>query len=241
METNPTTVRASLPDLDAMSEATSRYLQTLSELTDGDLRAPSVLPGWTRGHVAAHLARNADAMTGAVHRIVNGEAPFMYSTQEARDAEIEDTSGRPAAEMLEDGSAACGRLLQAFNEMHPSHLDVEVPRLPGGPPHYVARAFASTRLREVIIHHSDLDAGFGPSDWPLPFATSVVSHRHRDLADGGSMVLRATDTADVWKFGAGAGPEVSGPVAELAWWLVGRGDGSALTCEGDLPTIGRWR
>lgn len=241
METNPTTVRAALPDLDAMSEATSRYLQTLSQLTDGELRAPSVLPGWTRGHVAAHLARNADAMTGAVHRIVNDEAPFMYSSQEARDAGIEDTAGGSAAEMLEDGSAACGRLLQAFNEMHPTHLDIEVPRLPGGPTHYVARDFASTRLREVVIHHSDLGAGFGPADWPVPFAVSVVGHRHRDLADGASMVLRATDTADVWKFGPGAGPEVTGPAAELAWWLVGRGDGSALECEGDLPTIGRWR
>jgi len=31
--------------------------------TDADVRAPSLLPGWTRGHVLSHIARNADGIT----------------------------------------------------------------------------------------------------------------------------------------------------------------------------------
>ena len=31
-------------------------------MSEGDLRAPSLLPEWTRAHVLAHLARGADAM-----------------------------------------------------------------------------------------------------------------------------------------------------------------------------------
>src|SRR3954447_4566989 len=34
----------------------------MEQLTDDDLRKPSRLPGWTRAHVVAHLARNADAL-----------------------------------------------------------------------------------------------------------------------------------------------------------------------------------
>jgi maleylpyruvate isomerase len=56
------------------------------------------------------------------------------------------------------------------------------------------------------------------------------------------MVLSSTDVAGLWKFGVGQGPEIHGTAGDLAWWLVGRGDGRGLTCSaGDLPTIGRWR
>ena len=34
----------------------------LTRLTDDELREPSALPCWTRAHVVAHLARNADAL-----------------------------------------------------------------------------------------------------------------------------------------------------------------------------------
>ncbi len=44
-----------------LAEATERLLATAARLTDEDLRAPSLLPGWTRGHVLAHVARNADS------------------------------------------------------------------------------------------------------------------------------------------------------------------------------------
>jgi DNA-binding CsgD family transcriptional regulator len=32
-------------------------------MTDAEAREPSLLPGWTRGHVLTHVARNADALT----------------------------------------------------------------------------------------------------------------------------------------------------------------------------------
>lgn len=42
-------------------EAQQRLMLRVSGLGDGDVRSPSQLPGWTVGHVLAHLARNADA------------------------------------------------------------------------------------------------------------------------------------------------------------------------------------
>jgi maleylpyruvate isomerase len=46
--------------------ASQRALEsTLETLTDQQAREPSRLPGWSRGHVVTHLARNADALNGS--------------------------------------------------------------------------------------------------------------------------------------------------------------------------------
>ena len=47
---------------DQLDDATQRLLSTARVLAEPDLRAPSLLPGWSRAHVLAHVARNADAM-----------------------------------------------------------------------------------------------------------------------------------------------------------------------------------
>lgn len=52
-----------------MHRATTVLLRDTISVTDDQWRGgPSRLPGWSRGHVATHLARNADAFT----RLVNG-------------------------------------------------------------------------------------------------------------------------------------------------------------------------
>jgi uncharacterized protein (TIGR03083 family) len=44
---------------DQIDQATQRLLDAARVITEPDLRAPSLLPGWTRAHVVAHVARNA--------------------------------------------------------------------------------------------------------------------------------------------------------------------------------------
>ncbi len=51
-------------DITAVESATDTLLATVSRLTDADLDHPSLCEGWTRGHVVAHLARNAEAIAG---------------------------------------------------------------------------------------------------------------------------------------------------------------------------------
>ncbi|MFF5405182.1 maleylpyruvate isomerase N-terminal domain-containing protein [Streptomyces misionensis] len=43
-----------------IAAATGQLLGTASKFSDADVRAPSLLPDWSRGHVPTHLARNAD-------------------------------------------------------------------------------------------------------------------------------------------------------------------------------------
>ena len=48
--------------LASVGAATDRLLATAATLTDGQMREPSRLPGWSRGHVLTHIARNADGL-----------------------------------------------------------------------------------------------------------------------------------------------------------------------------------
>ena len=45
---------------DEIDLATQRLLDEARTLTDDDLRVPSLLPGWSRAYVLAHVARGAD-------------------------------------------------------------------------------------------------------------------------------------------------------------------------------------
>ena len=47
---------------DQIDLATQRLLGTARIITEPDLRAPSLLPGWTRARVLTHVASGADAM-----------------------------------------------------------------------------------------------------------------------------------------------------------------------------------
>ena len=69
---------------DLIDDATQRLLGTARLLTDPDLREPSLLPGWTRGHVLAHLAGNADAMRSLLAGARAGQDRPAYASAEAR-------------------------------------------------------------------------------------------------------------------------------------------------------------
>ncbi|QNN54112.1 maleylpyruvate isomerase family mycothiol-dependent enzyme [Nocardioides mesophilus] len=231
-----------LPNLVEMVTASTRYLGALSDLTDDDVRAPSLLPGWTRGHVITHLARNADGLCRLLHWAETGEVQFMYDSAEQRDADIEAGAGRSAHDLRVDASASAGRFLQAINELDVRHEDNPVARRPGDAS-FPAREIPTHRLVELQVHHADLGIGYTPEHWPAGFCDVLLSLVVPDRAAGPSMLLRATDGAGLWQYGeAGDGPTVEGRACDLAWWAIGRGDGSGLTSSsGELPALSRWR
>jgi maleylpyruvate isomerase len=49
-------------DLASVQAATERLLHAVGALDNAAVTQSSRLPGWTRGHVLTHLARNADAL-----------------------------------------------------------------------------------------------------------------------------------------------------------------------------------
>ena len=234
---------APLPQLGEMASATARYLQALTVLDDAALRAPSLLPGWSRGHVVTHLENHAVASVNALTMAARGEPAWLYATQEERDAGIEAGAGRSAGTMRAEAERVTAALEAALSLVDPGALDTPVSRLPGGPAFFTLGGLAGVRRTEVEVHHADLGSSYSPADWPRDFAAALVGRRQQELgADGPSMVLRATDADDVWKLGSGQGPDLSGTTGALAWWLVGRGSGDGVTSStGELPRLGRWR
>ena len=153
---------ASLKQLhDQIDDATALLLDTVSRLADDDARQPSLLPGWTRGHVLTHIARGGEALRNVLH------GRPAYPSQAARDAEIEAGSGRSITELAADVRSSA----EAFREAALAQPDdgwgrpVEVLGIKPFP----AGQLLVRRLVEIELHHVDLRAGYRPSDWPTTF------------------------------------------------------------------------
>ena len=223
--TDPTTRLA------AVHDATTRYLQTLDGLTAERLADPSPLPGWTRAHVVAHVARHALGTARALTGLASGERLPVYDSLEQRAADIEEGAALEAGTLREASFAACDRWKEAIEAV--SDWEGLMETTPGG------RTFSASdcidmRWREVEIHHADLDAGYTAADWPAAFTSYLLGYLAADRND--DLTLR-TPTREL-AVGAG-GPVVEGSEADLAWWLLGRGRGEGLS--GDVPRLGGWR
>ena len=229
------------PSLDALETATSRYLESLTVLDDAAMRAPALLPGWSRGHVVTHLARNADAMVNVLTGARLDEVRAMYPSQEQRNADIDSGAGRTAEELRADAETTCAALMAAARALAADHWDRPVRRTPEAEP-FPARTVPDARLLEVEVHHADLGVGYTWERWDGAFADAAITRAQGEPRELPSAVLRSTDTGGLWKIGPGEGPEISGPAGALAWWLLGRGNGAELVSSaGPVPTLGRWR
>lgn len=228
------------PHLDETVVATARYLEALTDLSDEDVHAPSLLPGWTRAHVITHLARNADSLTQVLHAAQAGEVGWMYDSQEQRDADFEAGARLSAAELREDAVASAGRFKEAANELHSANLENPVCRVPGAE-QWPVRRVGAMRRTEIEVHHADLGLWYTAAEWPADFVDHLLKRRKRELESAGiALQLELADRDDVMLVGVG-GPVISGTTADVVWWLLGRGSGEGVSSsDGQLPDLGRW-
>ena len=225
--------------LEELQEATNRLVRTVDGFKGDDWSNPSGLPEWSRAHVVAHLALNAEGLAGALTGIVQDEPTPMYSSQEDRDGDIEELAGRDPAELRERLLAGCTLYADAWTALPDDAGGTMFERTVGGPT-IPAGATLGMRLREVEIHHADLGAGYSRADWPPRFCEILLaSMTKREWAE--PFRVAPTDLDGTWTYGEGDGPTVSGTAADLGWWLTGRGSGEGLTSDrGELPKVGAW-
>lgn len=234
------------PELDAapedlLPEATRRLIRTTDGLDDAAYAAPSLLPGWSRAHVLAHLALNAEGLAGALAGIGEGRSVPMYLSSEARDADIEELASEVPAAVRARLLGACTDLADAMTAIPADAWATLVERVPGGPT-FPAAAVPDMRLREVEIHHADLAAGYDRTAWPPAFTALLLDTAQGRHGGEPGFTAYATDLDRTWSFGSfGPGPTVSGTAADLAWWVTGRGGADGLTSDsGELPQLGTW-
>lgn len=228
-----------MDDPTGLSDSTRRLIRTADALSDDELAAPSGLPSWSRAHVLAHLALNAEGLAGALAAVPTGHRVPMYASQAARDADIEELAAADGAHVRDRLLGATTRFAEALGTLPQDHADTSIERVPGGRS-FTAADVPWMRWMEVEIHHADLDAGYDHTSWPLTLSAEVLDAAlTRSLPDG-PLTAYAVDLDRRWVYGEG-GPTVSGRAADLAWWLSGRGTSEGVTSEsGVLPQIGAW-
>jgi maleylpyruvate isomerase len=164
---------------DQIDHATQRLLGTARVIPEPELRLPSLLPGWTRGHVLTHLARNADAMRSLLAGARSGQERLMYASAQEREEDIDQGAGRSSKELAGDLASSAMALRTVMLALPDDAWQFPV-RVPDSGP-FPAEELLPRRLVEVELHHCDLDYGYGPADWPAAFATMDLPEPLRAL------------------------------------------------------------
>jgi maleylpyruvate isomerase len=162
---------------DQIDDATQRLLGTARVIAEPDLRQPSLLPGWTRAHVLAHLARNSDAMRALLVGAGSGQDRPAYASSKARDADIERDAAQGAKDLVADVADSAMALRTVARQLPDQAWAYPVRVLDSAP--FPAGQLLTRRLVEVELHHCDLAAGYGPADWPGTFASLELAEPMR--------------------------------------------------------------
>lgn len=219
-------------------------LATLDEVT---FSAPTRLPGWTRRHLAAHVAANAEAVGRLVHWAATGEPTPMYASAEQRLEDIQAGSRMPAAELIEWCARSAADLDAAMAGLTEEQWATQVVTAQGRV--VPASETPWMRAREVMVHAVDLDAGIGFADLPVDFLRAlcddIVGKRSAGAdapGSGPALTVTASDTGDRWRVaGAGQPVDVTGTIADLASYLAGReADGVVSVDGGARPALPPW-
>lgn len=225
-------VRADL--LDAR-RATAYFARKLNELDDAELDEPTLLPGWSRRHLVAHVGYNARGLCRLVTWAQTGEETPMYASAEQRDREIER------------GATLLPHALRHLFDHAAVSLNVEWRDTDDAGWAAIVRTaqgrevpLAETpwlRTRELWIHAVDLDNGARWSDIPDPVARRIladIAGAWRKRGERPGILLADASGRGIARAGAeGAGEdpgedriEVRGAVPALLAWASGRAGAS---------------
>jgi maleylpyruvate isomerase len=207
-----------------VQDGTARFHAGLASLDDTALNDPSLLPGWTRRHLIAHVAANADALCRLAYWARTGEERRMYASPAQREAEIEVGAARPAADLRHWVADSAARLAEDLGRLSAAAWDAPVITAQGRT--VPATEIPWLRAREAYVHAVDLDAGLGFDGIPGEFLAALlddVAARRSAQGTGPALTLAASDTGATWHVtGSSDAHPVTAPLAVLAAWLTGR-------------------
>jgi maleylpyruvate isomerase len=205
-------------DIARVEVSHARLLEAIGGLGTPQMRRPSLLPGWTVGHVLTHVARNADSHVRRAQAAVRGEMIDQYEGGAAgRAAAIDVGAVRTAVEITHDVRTstaaldACWRALpgDAWTGRSRDTNGLERPLF----------ELPSRRWQETEVHLVDLGVGVTHREWPDDFVLEWLP-RTRER-----MWSQLPNTARGLRF--------DHPADELAW-LYGR------LRRDDLPDLPPW-
>ncbi|ROS74316.1 maleylpyruvate isomerase family mycothiol-dependent enzyme [Cellulomonas sp. PhB143] len=221
-----TTVTHALADADA---ALGTLVDAVRALPADAGSGPSLLPGWTRGHVLSHVTNVGHAMARQAEHAGRGTTIEPYDGGRAgRDAAIEAGAGRTATQHVAALEAARARLAASWPAPGAPAWSAPVAYRDG-----VLTDVALAWWREARIHAVDAVVGIDVDAWDDAFCAHLRSFLAERLPDG----VRLPDGADA--------VELEGAPRDVAAWLAGRTPAGPVTARRHgvdvaLPELGPW-
>ena len=223
-----------------MRRGQAYWARWLNNLRDEELDAPSLLPGWTRRHLVAHVGFNARALARFVELARTGAAKPMYLSRTQRAEEIEYGATTPVEAL---------RNLAAHSAVH---LNVELRDLPASAWKNDVRTAQGRlvpvsetvwmRTREIWMHAVDLASGARIDDFAPELIDElledVVSVWRRKRADrDADIVLEPKDKRSRYSILGGSEDAlvVRGTAADLVGWSTGRTSRGVTQPDGSVP------
>lgn len=222
------------------------FLALVERLSEENFAQPSLLPGWSRAHVIAHIANNAKALRNLATWARTGVETPMYASPEQRNADIESGAAMAPADLRRFVVEQSEGLSMDFDLLTPEQWAATVRTAQG-------RTVPVTevpwmRAREVLIHSVDLDAGIRFADLPQAFNAALIDEivaKRSAEGTGPALRIETNDARGVsreWNV-AGVGDPVTviGPLYSATAWMTGRPVKLMTTATGDpLPVLPRW-
>jgi maleylpyruvate isomerase len=233
-----------------MGAGTEFVIRAVDATPDDVMRDPCRLPGWSRAHVIAHLARNAEALTRLATWARTGVETPMYANREQRAAEIEASALEPIETLRTELVSTADKLDAALAALDSTTWQSQVRTAQG-------RLVPATevpwmRVREVWLHAVDLDCGASVADLPPEVIDALLDEVTVTLSGREGCPearLAPTDRDRVWRLGPQDAPEpleLRGDAAAVLGWLLGRTTGTGVEAIGasgssvGVPKVPRW-
>ncbi len=186
------------------------WLDELDVLDGVDVALPSLLPGWTVGHVLTHLARNADGSRRMLEAAAVGEERPMYPSSDHRTAGIDAGASRPFAAQLRDIRTSIWALESCW-------AGLDAPGWSGFGLHVTGRIPVATiplrRWREIEIHWIDLGLSHTWRDMSGELvAADLQTRRDKCPLDVPRSVVDLGERGELcWLYGRSPGSDVPEP------------------------------
>ncbi|NQY56476.1 MAG: maleylpyruvate isomerase family mycothiol-dependent enzyme [Ilumatobacteraceae bacterium] len=197
-------------DVELAAGAHQQLLAALdAQRDDLEVRATSALPEWSVGHVLAHITNSGDGHARLFVAAARGEVGDQYpGGLDQRTVEIEEAAGRSAEEHID----ALRRSVWHLESMWAASSWEGRGRLSHGA-EVSLRDLPFLRSREVLLHHVDLDIGFGFDDLPSLYIRLELARLE--------MLWKARQPMGMTAIPAAAR---QAPPPERLAWLTGRGE-----------------
>ncbi|MGW9111711.1 maleylpyruvate isomerase family mycothiol-dependent enzyme [Microbacterium sp. NPDC055683] len=229
-----------------MRRGQAYFARKLSELRDDDFDAPSLLPGWTRRHLVAHVGFNARAVARLVDWAATGVENPMYTSDRQRAEEIAFGATLPVEALRNLAAHAAVHLNVEWRDLPVDRWTTQVRTAQGRIVPVSETVWM--RTREVWIHAVDLANGARVADFPAELhdrllADLIAVWRRKRGPEDRDIVLKPTDRAAVYRvLEAFDDPiQVSGTASEIVGWGIGREPRGARAADGSaLPAAPTW-